>query len=243
MISRTFSFLIIALNVGLLLTSTGCSKPSKAEQMRHEKRLKDSLSLVQANQTVAYSDSLLNVLQPRVDSLLPLFRYEKNEQWEDKGFYVHRLLQTQQNTQRNYLQAMVRDDGQLTLQSFYYGARSISHNKVRLSAGEVWVEAEGSNHTFEAEGTHEILTIPSQDAMPLLRFISEHANERLLVTLSGRQSAKYYLQSNEKQALAQTCHLALIMQDIATLEQTVNVKNRQIQVLQQRQSRPQKTNK
>jgi hypothetical protein len=149
------------------------------------------------------------------------------------------LLQTGQNAQRNYLQAYVTDEGKLNVQSFYYGERAISHKKVRLSAGEVWVEAEGSNHTFEAEGCHEIVNIPSTDALALLQFISEHSKERILVSLSGqgKGQAQYFLQDNEKKALAATYHFALIMNDISTLEQTISRNNNLISVFEQRQAK------
>jgi hypothetical protein len=125
------------------------------------------------------------------------------------------------------------------LQSFYYGERAISHNKVKLNAGEVWVEAEGSNHTFEAEGCHEIVNIPSTDALSLLQFISEHTKERVSVSLSAQDKvkAKYYLQDNEKKALTETYHFALIMNDISMLEQALRRNNNLISVYEQRQAK------
>lgn len=224
---------LLCLFISLLVGSCQ-SKPKKVDVLREEKRVKDSVALARAQMSVAYADSLLPCLQQEADSLLKLFRYEKNEQWEDHGRYVHRLLQTSQNTQRNYLQPVLQDNGVLSMQSFYYGSRAIEHHTVKLSAGEVWVAKEGSNHTFEAEGIHEIVTIQGDDALQLLRFIAEYQHDRVLVTLQGKQKATYYLQKNEKQALTDTYHLALVMHDILTLEQNVKVSNRQIEALKLR---------
>lgn len=207
----------------IAMLTAACGRPSKVEQMRQEKAAKDSIARLQNEQTLVYSDSLLQTLLPKADSLLKYFRYEKNEDYEDHGCYVHKLLQTQKNDRRCFLQAYVTDDRKLVLQSFYYGQHSIQQNKLRLQVGDLYQEAEGTNHRFEAEGWHEILSIPQADAMQLLAFISAHQQERVRVTPQGKQQACYYLQQNEKEALACTYDLALVMQDIATLERTIHV--------------------
>lgn len=218
------TFLLIA-----LLSMSACQpKPSRVEQMRMDKAHRDSIAYVQAQQTMHYSDSLLQTLLPQVDPLLKSFRYEKNEKVEDHGQYVHRLLQTNSNTQRNFIQAYVSDDRRITIKSYCYGNNAIQHHHLKVSAGEVYMEREGSLHVFEVEGVHEILTIEQEDALALLRFITEHMDERIMVTAYGRSRITYYLQTNEKQALAQTYHLAMLMQDIDQLERAIKVASMQI---------------
>lgn len=221
-------FIVVGLLSFMLFASFSCAKkPSKVEQMRMEKAQKDSMQFVQAEKTVAYSDSLLQVLMPQADSLLKFFRYEKNENYEDHGTYVHKLLTTNKNDHRCYLQAYVTDDRKLVLQSFYYGDQPIRQNMLRLNVGDLFVEAEGTNHAFEVEGWHEVMSIPQQDAIQLLAFISGNMEERIRVTPKGKGQACYYLQKNEKEALATTYQLALVMQDIDQLERAVRVSSRQ----------------
>ena len=224
--------------VGLMVCQTACHKqPSRAEQLRQEMREKDSLQYAQALHTRAYSDSVLQTILPKVDSLLPLFRYEKEEGYEDHGRYVHKLLQTEKNTARNYLQAYLTDDRRLTLQSFYYGSSALDQRSVRLTVDEGYVEAEGTNHRFEAEGIHEILTIPEADALRLLEQIAAHTDSRIKVSVQGKREQIYYLQPNEKKALAQTYQLAVLMRDIATLEHAIRVSDLQIDKQQRRKER------
>ncbi|MBQ4508692.1 MAG: hypothetical protein II970_07335 [Paludibacteraceae bacterium] len=221
-----------------LLFSCG-KKPSKVEIMRQEKAAKDSTTLAHAQRTIAYSDSLLKVLLPQADSLLRDFRYEKAEDYEDHGRYVHHLLRTDRNTARNYLQAAVRDDRITVLQSFFYGPKPIHQERVRISAGDLYAESTGSNHIFEAEGVHEILSMQDDEAVRLLQFVADRQDERLLVTAAGAQKATYYLQSNEKKALAETYRLALVMRDIATLERAMHVAALQVQKYEKRQTKQQ----
>lgn len=227
-------FLFFSFLATLLCSLTACNRPSRADQMRQEMYRQDSLQYVQARLTRAHSDSLLQTLLPQVDPLLKSFRYEKEEGYEDHGRYVHRLLTTDRNTSRNYLQAYVTDDARLTLQSYYYGSKPLRQHAVRLAVGENYVEAEGTNHAFEAEGTHEILTIPQTDALRLMALVAANSEERIRVTLIGSREQVYYLQSNEKQALADTYRLALLMQDIATLERTIRTADLQIEKQQRK---------
>ena len=219
-----------------LLCICACNKPSKADQMRQAMREKDSLQYVQAMQTRAYSDSLLQVLLPEADPLLKNFQYEKDSAYEDNGHYVHKLLRTDKNTSRNYLQAYVTDDRRLTLQSYYYGPKAMDQHGVRLTFDEGYVEAEGTNHRFEAEGVHEVLTIPEADALRLLEQIASHTESRMQVRLLGKSEQVYYLQQNEKLALADTYRLAVLMSDINTLEHAIRVSDKQIEKYQTKQA-------
>jgi hypothetical protein len=215
--------------------SVSCgSRPSKADLLRQQKAAKDSADWVHARRTLEVSDSLLQVLLPQADSLLRDFRYEKEDGYEDHGQYVHHLLRTDRNTARNYLQAVVRDDRVTVVRSFCYGSAPVRQQRVRISAGDLYAEAEGSNHLFEAEGYHEILTVQDDDAVRLLQFVASRTDERLLVTAEGTGRVQYVLQANEKKALAETCRLALVMKDIATLERAVRVAGLQIQKYEKR---------
>ena len=52
---------------------------------------------------------------PQADSLLPYFKYEKNEKYQDHGYYVQ--------TGRDGLRVLVRDDGQEPILMYRNGQR------------------------------------------------------------------------------------------------------------------------
>lgn len=209
-------------------------KPSKVEILRMEKQRQDSIEYCQAQQTLHYSDSVLQVLLPQSDEQLRVFRYEKNEDFEDYGHYVHRLLVTNSNVARNFLQAYVSDNRKTTIQCFYYGVKQQNQLHVRVSVGDLYIEKEGSNHAFESEGWHEILTIESQDAIEILQFIASHTDDRIRVTMDGKNCVQYFLNTQEKQALADTYQLAVLMNDIDQLERAIRMASLQIQKYQKR---------
>lgn len=85
------------------LVMAGCNKPSKVEQYRAEKHERDSVALNDQQRSLVYYEAQLDSLLPVSDSLIVLFKYEKNDKYQDHGNYVQSLP--------NGLRILVRDDG------------------------------------------------------------------------------------------------------------------------------------
>ena len=219
---------------GVLLC--GCGKqPSKVEVRKAEKWQQDSLALLAQERTLAYYDSLQQVLAPELDALLPRFKYEKDERYEDNGHYVHRLLRTTNNTARNYIQTYVRDDGQTIVRFFYYGERALGFEKVVLSADNLENTFMGDVHAFEAEGWHETLTIEGDEALRCLQFADVYRGARVRVALCGSRSrAVYYLSQNDKDALMETYRLGMAMRDMVEVERRITLTSIQVEKYQKR---------
>ncbi len=227
------------LGLGLLcgvLFLCGCGKqPSKAEVRKAEKRQQDSVALAAQERTLAYYDSLQQALVPELDALLPKFKYEKDERYEDKGHYVHRLLRTASNTTRNYIQTYVRDDGQTIVRFYYFGERALGFERVVLSADNLEDTFTGDVHAFEAEGWHETLTIEGDEALRCLRFIDIYRNARARVELRGSRSrAVFYLSQNDKEALMETYRLGMAMRDMVEVERRIKLTSMQVEKYQKR---------
>ena len=197
--------------------SCGPHKPTVAE-LREQKRIQDSINLVQQERTMAYTDSMLQLQLPVADSLLARFKYVKNDRYEDNGHYICRDLETNGLGQRIFLQAYVTDNMKTVVRSFYYGERKLEHQTVTLAAEDVTNTFYGHCHTFDAEGNHEITTFNSEDAVNLLKFISSYADYNIKVTLSGKGKYSYTIKDKDKAALVATLRLQTVMSDIKTLE-------------------------
>ena len=198
---------------------------------REAKSLQDTIILLEAERTAAYADSMLQVLLPQVDPLLKKFRYDKDARYEDNGQYVSRLLQTSSNTERCFLQAYVGDNRVTRVKSYYYGGNELCQQKVELCAmpAEDCYSWTGSEHHFETDGFHSILTVEGDEAIALLTFINTHASEHIRVRLNGlttkgkaASAYTYYLGQNEKQALVETLQLAILFHDISQLEEMMD---------------------
>ena len=102
---------------------------------------------------------------------------------------------------------------------------------ISLSANDEIERFSGSNHAFEMEGWHEVMTMEDESALRLLNFISAHMAARLRVGGEGEKPTQtwvYYLNDKEKEALSQTYQLGWLMKDIRRLEQMSNTANAQI---------------
>lgn len=215
----------------IALDSVHATYPREVAQRRLAKALGDSITYLEAQSTLAYADSMLPPLLEQSDKLLKQFKYEKETQYEDKGRYVHRLLHTNSNTARNFLQAYVRDDRQTIVKSYYYGSYQVNQQQVTLSAQGEEVRFSGSNHAFEVDGWHEIMTLEDENALQLLNFISAHHSDRVRVHGAGlkpNHTWVYYLNDKEKEALSATYQLGFLMKDILRLEQMANTARNQI---------------
>ena len=215
----------------IVLDSLHSTYPREVAQRRLAKALSDSITYLEAQRTVAYADSMLPPLLEQSDKLLKQFKYEKNDRYEDKGRYVHKLLSTGSNTARNFLQAYVRDDRQTIVKSYYYGSHAVNQQQLTLSSQGEEVRFSGTNHAFEAEGWHEIMTLEDDLALQMLNFISTHYADRIRVHGAGVKPTHtwvYYLNDKEKEALSATYQLGFLMKDILRLEQMGNTARNQI---------------
>ena len=191
----------------------------------------DTVLLIDAWNSVSAVENTF-MTAPFVDVLLKEFRYEKEEAYEDAGRYVHRLLGTGSNTSRNFLQAYVRDDRVTIVKSYYYGSVSMCQQSLSLRSNDEEGSFSGSNHAFELEGWHEIMTLEDESALRLLNFVSAHITDRIRVKGVGDKDHKtwvYYLNDKEKESLSKTYELGWLMKDIKVAEDIRNKSYRQIE--------------
>ena len=118
------------------LAMASCNRPSRVEQYRAEKHQRDSVALVEQQRSLAFYQSQLEELLPVADSLLPLFKYEKNEKYQDKGYYVA--------TTRNGVRILVRDDGQALL--LYKEGKRLSEEEADRLTGDGLIVYECAEH-------------------------------------------------------------------------------------------------
>lgn len=221
----------------IILDSIHTTYPRQVEQRRLAKAIADSITYLEAQSTLAYTDTLLTPLLKQADQLLKQFRYEKNNKYEQYGRYVHKLLTTNSNSSRNFLQAYVRDDHETIVKSYYFGNKAVYQKTLVLQADGEEQQFSGSNHSFQVEGHHEIMTLENEQALALLNFISAHMQAKIRVEGKGEKHYNnwvYYLNDKEKEALSQTYQLGWLMKDIQRVEQMQQVASKQIMHYEQK---------
>ena len=218
------------------LDSVHYSYPKCVAQRRLAKDLQDSVVFIEAQRTLTYSDSLLSTLQQQADPLLKKFAYEKQEQYEDHGRYVHRLLRTDNNVDRCYLQVYITDDYQAMVKSYYAGSSELLQSFVEMQAADDNQQFSGNEHHFTlptSPAYRSILSMPNDRSLELLNFVSSHMEDRIRINLLGTRGSRstnyvYYLSDNEKTAIQDTYRLGILMMDIHKLEEAIRIANLQI---------------
>ena len=218
------------------LDSVHYSYPKCVAQRRLAKDLQDSVVFIEAQRTLTYSDSLLSTLQQQADPLLKKFAYEKQEQYEDHGRYVHRLLRTDNNLDRCYLQVYITDDYQAMVKSYYAGSSELLQSFIEMQAADDNQQFGGNEHHFTlptSPAYRSILSLPNDRSLELLNFVSSHMEDRIRINLLGTRGSRstnyvYYLSDNEKTAIQDTYRLGILMMDIHKLEEAIRIANLQI---------------
>ena len=218
------------------LDSVHYSYPKCVAQRRLAKDLQDSVVFIEAQRTLSYSDSLLAIVQAQADPLLKKFTYEKQEQYEDHGRYVHRLLRTDKNLERCYLQVYITDDYQAMVRSYYAGNSELIQSSIEMQAADDNQQFSGNEHHFTlptSPAHRSILSLHNDRSLELLNFVSSHMGDRIRVNLVGMRGSKpanyvYYLSDNEKNAIQDTYQLGIFMMDIHKLEEAIRIANLQI---------------
>lgn len=222
--------ILLCFTIGVMFV--GCGKrPSKVALLREQKFVQDSLALLAQQQSLAYYQTTLDSLLPLAQALLNRnFRYEKNEAYEDHGHYVHQLLRTTANSDRNYVQTYVSDDYRISVKVYTLGSRPLYPSEVAFSVGEQYNIFTGSSHSFEQEQWHDILTLTDTNAISALHFIDLYRSEPITIRLQGKKSKRSFrLSERDKQALLDTYQLGCLMQDIHNLEKYIQRTNKEIE--------------
>ncbi len=205
----------------ILLDSIHECYPREVAVRRMAKQLADTISVIENERTVFYCDSLMPIKNEEIMTALKNFRREEDTAYMDEARYVHRLLRTENNALRCYLQVKVGEKGTIFLKSMYCG-KSIEHRSVELHSKGLSVTVTGDNlHTFNLDNTHcETLMFTQEEALSLLHFIEEYAQERIEVVLVGTGSSyPYFLMESERKAIAESYALSVLLSDYERLMQ------------------------
>jgi hypothetical protein len=205
----------------IIIDSIHNTYPRLVAQRRLAKNLSDSITYLEAQKNLAHADTILPPLLQEVDQLLKNFKYEKNNKYEDEGRYIPKNLITDNNSSRNFIQAYVTDQRHTAVKSYYFGSVQANQYCITLKANGEEQTFTGSNHVFNSEGYHEMLSLDEEQALAFLSFVSTHQNAKITVVGKGKKnhSWAYNLSDNEKRSLAKTYQLGCVMKDIKQAEQ------------------------
>jgi len=197
--------------------------PRLVEKRKIAAAFEDTIVRRESSRSLAYCDSILQIKQHEVDSIQKNFRFEKNETYQQFGNYIYKTQRTEDNSNRIYLKAYVDENADLYLISNYCGAK-IEHTSVEVAANELFAHTDTiqttnpAYHSFNDASTHwETLTFKNQEDKGLTAFVAQYSSSKIKVTLHGKKSFVYFLESGDKKAIMETYHLWIVKKNVAQL--------------------------
>lgn len=139
----------------LIIDSISVTYPKAYKTRREAEILRREVMLKEKQRDVEYFASMYGMLVAKRDSVVAGFSFTKDAQYQDMGYYTVPSQAIALNPFNNFLRASVKENGDALLTSFYRGAR-ISHNTVKVSAGDSFVECSTpfSSRTYKYLGVN-----------------------------------------------------------------------------------------
>lgn len=205
----------------LYIDSVRTEYPNAFEVRKKGIRLLQKVEIAEADRTIAYQDSALNVLREKFEKVRDSFVFQKDEQYQDLGLFTVSSQDIEKNIGRNYLRGQVDEKGRLTIVSTYCGSSYIHHRSIRISpssdvdGGYVDTPASDDFYEFKDLGTfYEKCNFTGSTADAIAGYIALHQEENLTVTISGDRSFSYRMQASDSKALANIHSLYLLLSSI-----------------------------
>ena len=168
---------------------------------------------------IADCDSLMAINSPKIDSLKTFFVLSQNKEYQDKGTYIPKSVNSNTLTS-TILRSGVNEDGSLYIESVYLGSQL--HNTIRInskdkqSAESLPVTDDGLNFRFLNLGKqYEVIKVTAVHDNGLAKFIYSAPEQPLTVVLKGKHTTSFPLSNIQKKAIKDSYLLStlLIKQD------------------------------
>lgn len=197
--------------------------PKALEERKAALVLIDSVRRDHQTLQIAICDSLINENLPVLNLLKSQFVYQRNKEYQDQGIYSPKETANSGQVQATTLRSGVEENGSLFIESVFVG-NSKKHNKLRVStkdgsfAETLAVNDDGLNYRFNTGANqYEIIRFTGADENGIAHFITTNAQQPLTLTLEGQAKYSYTLSSQLKTAISKSYQLAILMNQMDSL--------------------------
>lgn len=196
------------------LTSIDSIYPNAFKQRNEGLALLQKIRKQQNDLIITRSNSVLAILQPKLEELKKQFIFQKDSKYQIKGVFVPKNDPSLSGNATG-LRSGVIEGNNLFIESVYVGAQK--HTSVKLSTKD-GKSAETKNEAGDGlnyrSGNLEIIRFTKMTDNGIVKFISENRNVPITVTLQGKQATSYMLSNAAKLSVEKSLELSELMTDI-----------------------------
>jgi len=199
--------------------------PTDVKTRKQALILMKQVQLAEAERNIALCDSLLPIRQQEAQAAAQNFIIETDSAYQKTAHYIPKQQTIERNIERCYIRCTVSQNSEIHLTSIYFGHQPIHHTGLKLSIADTLFAQtpavpydSANNYRFtDNSNTSEIIHYKHTNAIDAIRFVYNHTNERIKADYTGGKPYAIYLTDDDKQAIANTYKLSLILSDLAQL--------------------------
>lgn len=217
--------------------------PKEFNKIKEGIRVMREIHFAEQTKTLAFCDSMLRVRQTQLPDIQKNFKFEKNEDYETIGHYVHRSQLSTNLINSTYLQSKVDERGNMFVTSYYCGGRPIKHQAVSVYATDGTyaeskpVPADGAlNYAFANDGLYyEIVRFDRKAENGVVGFILNHKGNNIQVKLTGGRTLAYRINLRDVKAMQDAFDLSAVLSDITRLMDEIRMAQAKLEYIRQKQ--------
>ena len=188
--------------------------------------------------SIAYEDSVINLLQHRIELMKEGLDYIFDSRYQDIGYYISSRQLPESNIDIDYLRAQVDEKGRMTIVSSCSDAKPIHHRSIRVSANGVYVESNISDDYYEFKDLgryYEKCNIYGGKEREIASFIQMYKEQGVRVELVGASREKsYILRLTDGEAISKIYNLSLALQSYGEHMEILSEAKRRVEFIRSR---------
>lgn len=211
--------------------------PKAFETRRAGIYLMQEVELAEQEKTLLYLDSLRAEKQAAFDAIKEKFTFEKNEEYQTIGHYLHPSQVIERNLHRSFLRFMTDERGIMSMTSIYCGSRNIHHTAVKVSAGGNFAQTPASTDSYETTDLGEKIEKADFKAGKdgdVIGFICLNKDKNIRVEYIGDRSYITQMSKADREAAANVYELSQILSAIYRIDEEKKEANLKIEFLKKK---------
>lgn len=207
-------------NAKILIDSIKIVSPKAYGVLRDAELLRRKVMISETERDVLFLENELSTMVAKRDSMIARLTLNKDERFQDKGYYTLPSQNLTKSVDKNFMRASVHEDGVMYLTSYYRG-KKLGHTTVKLSVGEDYAMCDKPflSRSYIVEGVNnERCDYRYGMDNGLVDFILS-AKGQIKVELVGRGgTARYTLRQSDVDAVWQMFKLAKSFEAVKEFE-------------------------
>lgn len=224
-----------------LIDSIRVKYPTVIDVRRSALALQQKIDVAEQTRSIAFEDSLLAQARKTLESVLPKYKFEKDEEYQDMGNYVIPSQNAENNLSRSYIRAQVNEKGRLVLISTYAGKQFIHHKSIKIGDGNVFQESGLSDDCYEYKDLgvcYEKCNIHMNEDPDIVSFIAMNSdNDKLVLTFVGAErNVQVPITSADRKSIASLYELSQLLLFIDEHQRILDESKRRLQFVTSKMS-------